>query len=200
MDRNLRTIWASYFIICSIVASSPARPETNWLADRKEAMALYHKGSWFAGDSCSKIWNLVWPWAKKGNSDALSFLAGTMHWAGLVPKGANGDRQSQIRHLASMTVYGAPHWNGHKKERMFFGALLKAPSIAQVGGHRFMKCLDKGTLPRSCVDEAVRTRFVPRFADYVRELDALAGGGSPARCIPGYSYGLKFGHRPSPER
>ena len=135
---------------------------------------------------CSKAWELVWPWAKRGNVEARAILATGMLAAGLSLPGGRNDAITRYRDSLILAVHGAAGGDAAAKE-MSLG-LVQNSLVSDMGGAQFTACLKADAAPQTCVDSAIKNGFIPDFANYAREIDAVASApGSPkATChIPG---------------
>ncbi|NOX42164.1 MAG: hypothetical protein GXP19_00275 [Gammaproteobacteria bacterium] len=158
---KLRTIVMIAFITATAIACAQTG---DWGAAKAQAATAIDSGD------CAGAWNLVWPWARKGNIEARAILATGVVAAGLIPPGGHGDAISQFRHSVILAVHGAA--DGDRATTVFLRALIRDNLISDMGGDRLKRCLDADTPPRTCVAGAINDGFVPDFEDYSREIDA----------------------------
>jgi hypothetical protein len=169
------TITFIALLISSLVAC--ARANDNWMDVKNQASSAIN-----AGD-CSKAWELVWPWAKRGNLEARAILATGMLAAGLTPPGGRDDAITRYRDSVILAVHGAAGGNAAATEMCL--ALIQEEPVSAMGGNQLSNCLKTGSNPQTCVDSAINSGFVPAFADYAREIDAVASipDASKATCL-----------------
>ena len=176
----------------SVAPLARAEGATDWPA-AKQALAALVKSLKTGGD-CAEIWSIVWPWAKAGEPEARAILAASLFVYGLRPPG-EADALALMRHNLVLTAYGAlgatPVTKDQPSKRgdaptvvmgHLFG-LLQSKIVSDLGGDALKACLDGGKAPGMCVEEAVAQGFLPAFADYAADVDALAAAAvKPARC------------------
>lgn len=133
------------------------------------------------GADCAKAWDLLWPWAKNGRTEARAILAGGIHASGLTPPGASTDAVTRFRNLVILTVHGAA--DGDATTMTILKGLLASDLATNIGGRKLKTCLDAGRAPDVCVRVAIESGFVPSFAEYARQIDATASSSPrPAQC------------------
>lgn len=168
------------FALLAAATMACAGANDDWAGAKKQASSAID------ARDCSKAWNLVWPWAKRGNMEARAILATGMLAAGLTPPGGRADAISRYRDSVILAVYGAAGGDTAATELCL--ALIQNNLVSDMGGKRLAHCLKAGTAPQTCVDNAVNNGFVPDFESYSREIDAVASapGAPKASCqIPG---------------
>jgi hypothetical protein len=98
--------------------------------------------------------------------------------AGLSLPGGRNDAITRYRDSLILAVHGAAGGDAAATE-MSLG-LVQNTLALDMGGAHFTACLKAGTAPQSCVDNAIKNGFIPDFANYAREIDAVASApGSP---------------------
>lgn len=137
-----------------------------------------------SGD-CALAWNLIWPWARKGQVEARAILAGGVVVAELTPPGSGKDAISRFRHAVILAVHGAAE--GDRTATELLDGFLRIDIVLDMGGRPLKRCFEAGILPATCVGEAVKSGFVPDFRDYAREVDAVSksAGAAQASCGSG---------------
>ena len=60
-----------------------------------------------SGKQCGKIWNLLWPWARKGHGKAAGVLADLVLLAHLEPPGVGGDGLARLRFVMALKTTAA---------------------------------------------------------------------------------------------
>ena len=166
--------------LLTTVSTACAQTNSDWIEAKQQASLAIDAGE------CSKAWELVWPWAKRGNVEARAILATGMLAAGLSLPGGRNDAITRYRDSLILAVHGAAGGDAAAKE-MSLG-LVQNSLVSDMGGAQFTACLKADTAPQTCVDSAIKNGFIPDFANYAREIDAVASApGSPkATChIPG---------------
>jgi hypothetical protein len=168
------------FALLITVSTACARANSDWIEAKQHASLAIDAGE------CSKAWELMWPRAKRGNVEARAILATGMLAAGLSLPGGRNDAITRYRDSIILAVHGAAGGDAAATE-MSLG-LVQNTLVSDMGGAQFAACLKADTAPQSCVDSAIKNGFIPDFANYAREIDAVASapGASKATChIPG---------------
>lgn len=157
---------------------------------------------------CAKQWDLLWPWAKKGNYEArailLSLIVSMMHMDRLLPPGTEKKDDSYEKaiiiigaHTIPMTKKDStllfinpdtgqeyPGANFPYEMAKFYIENMKLPEQQK---KPYLDCL-KETPSHGCADIAVKDGLVPAFDEYAAKIDALMKKGIKASCIiDGYS-------------
>lgn len=127
---------------------------------------------------CEQVWELTWPWAKAGESEARWGLATGVVTMGLMPPGVGRDAITRFRHVMVMSVHGAAAGQPSSTELL---ATVLPTDLQPVMGRQLLRCLTDGKQPaQDCVDAAVAEGLVPSFAAYAAELDWLAAAAPDA--------------------
>jgi len=143
-----------------------AQKESDWEITKNKAASLINS------KDCANAWQLIWPWARKGNIEARAILATAIYAAGLIPPNSTSDAITLFRHSLILSVHGSA--NGDPAALELLHALLREKLISDMGGSVLEGCLNIGTPPSKCVENAVIDGFVPSFYDYAREIDTLS--------------------------
>lgn len=160
------------FTLLIIVTMACAGANDDWIETKKQASSAID------AKNCSKAWELVWPWAKRGNVEARAILATGMLAAGLTVPGGRDDAITRYRDSVILAIHGAADGDAAATEMAL--ALVRIDHVAKMGGAQFADCINAGTAPKTCVDNATSSGFVPDFAEYSREIDAVTSArGSP---------------------
>lgn len=141
-----------------------AQVPDDWDRSKTQAAAAVESGD------CARAWNLIWPWARRGQVEARAILAGGAVANGLTPPGGSGDAVSQFRHALILSVHGAA--GGDAKTMEMLRAVVRPELVSHMGGRALKRCLDAGNPPHRCVADAVEAGFVPDFESYADEIDA----------------------------
>lgn len=127
---------------------------------------------------CDQVWELTWPWAKAGESEARWGLATGVVTMGLMPPGAGRDTVTRFRHVVVMSVHGAAAGQPSSAELL---ATILPTDVEPVMGRQLLRCLTDGKQPaQDCIDAAVAEGLVPSFTAYAAELDWLAAAAPEA--------------------
>lgn len=159
---NLRT---PTLIIIVFLSTSSYALTSGWENTKKQALAAINS------NDCATAWNLIWPWAQRGNLDARAILATSMVAVRLTPPG-NSDTISRFRHSVILAVHGVANGDPAATELLY--ALIKSKHIMDMGGRKLKRCVDAGKSPRLCVEKAVKDNFVPSFEDYSKEIGIIS--------------------------
>ncbi len=142
-----------------------AAPAATWQTTRDQAAQAFEKSN------CTKVWQLVWPWARGGNVQALAMLATGAYSANLLPPGISTDPLARLRHTLILSAHAAAG-NDTANTQLLEG-LLQEPLIADAGGRQLRECLAGNTAKEKCISHAVNDGFLPALVTYSKEL-ALA--------------------------
>lgn len=142
---------------------------------------------------CEKVWNILWPLAKKGNMSArYMLLVGMMPPPDMNPilaPGNSGDIISSHRDVAIMAVHshaykaenGAPSLTYDNEYFEPVYKLYHAVGFDEINsGKRFLKCLDERK--ENCSSLAVEGGLIPSFKKYSSQIDTFIKNGEKARC------------------
>ncbi|MCP4341808.1 MAG: hypothetical protein GY799_23735 [Desulfobulbaceae bacterium] len=140
-------------------------------------------------NDCATAWDLIWPWAQKGNLDARAVLATSIFVVQLTPPGICGDAISRFRHSVILAVHGAT--NGDPAATELLHALIKTKQIMAIGGGNLTRCFEMGKPPRLCVEEAVANGFVPSFEDYSKEIEIISASPNSHKASCNISVGVQ---------
>lgn len=166
---------------CFAASEDPA-----WLAEKERFKNVITNEN-----RCYETWNVLWPWAKKGNLEAraMLFVAITpfMHIGAVAVPGNNGDSITTMRDSLIMAVH-SEGYKGGDSERAFMNALNEFRQSIYKGfalnsyssGREFLECVQKKK--QGCSTIAVTEGLVPSFEDYAREKDALMQQGMKGLC------------------
>ena len=188
MKLAMTALTAAFIVVTAVACTQPLGDLGDWEAAKTEAATTIDSGN------CAGAWNLVWPWARRGNIEARAILATGVVAAGLIPPGSYGDAISQFRHSVILAVHGAA--DGDRATMELLNALIRTDLVSDMGGDRLKRRLDTDKPPRTCIATAIKDGFVPNFEDYSREIDAntSAPGAPAASCRP-----AEEGQQPLPQ-
>lgn len=134
---------------------------------------------------CEEYWNILWPWAKRGNKEAMDslflLLMPPPHMDRICSPGNSCDLVSSLRDAVVFAV----HTSDHQKDEVYVGVanhLYETFGFRQTErGRNFIECLDKKS-SRNCAAVAVYERLVPSFEEYASHIDALIAQGWKSTC------------------
>lgn len=153
---------------------------------------------------CAETWDMLWPWAKKGNYEArgllLALTVSMMHMNSLVPPGS--DPKNRAAHDTDIIIMGAhtmpltkkdsPHlfldpdsgeeYPGANFPFSYATYLIENRRLPNEKKQPYLDCL-KETPSHACADIAVKDGLVPSFEEYAAKIDALMAKGIKASCI-----------------
>lgn len=137
-----------------------------------------------SGD-CAGAWDLIWPWAQRGSTEARAILAKGVAFNGLIPPGSYGDAISLYRHAVILAVYGVI--DADSSTVKLLNKLIQTGPVLSIGGDKLKRCLNTANLARICTAQAIKSSFVPAFENYSREVNANAAipGAPEASCYSG---------------
>ncbi len=165
-------------VIFILFFTSFARAETleNWPKAKALAQILYNR------ETCDKMWDILWPWAKKGNVEARSMLAKNILLAGMWPPGSTSDMLSYIRHATIFAIHGLANHEVAGKKLLPFADRIQGAELFSVI-LIYDACIDQKKTSEVCTNEMIQSGFIPDFESYSREIDAAVMAGlKPARC------------------
>jgi hypothetical protein len=166
-----------------VLALAPAafgQTADEWKAAKSELSELAKQGK------CSESWDLIWRWAKIGNSEARTMVGMAIYFDTLSPPGLSYDAATIRRHKYTFIVHALLNVDPATADPPVLEVredFLKQKSLTGGNPHPFYDCLQEADR-RACTAELVRTRFVADFDNYANELDAVAKlpGAKPATC------------------
>lgn len=175
----------------------PASEDSTWLTDRARLDKLLSENITDEED-CRIRWNILWPWAKKGNLEAraiLSMLTFTA-WP-LTPQiflpGRSGDQLSSMRDAAILSIHSIGVRFDDNNQQARYDSQSKTiyneflPNVAF--GSIFQACLKEKPgeyctrLASSYAGDPIRWKLIPTFKDYAAEIDALLAQGMKPHCL-----------------
>lgn len=144
---------------------------------------------------CEESWDVLWPWAKKGNLEARFTLFFLMtpppDMKPLFAPGSSGDRISWQRDVIIMLTHslgykGDPdlkdnqldvlaHYNDALALYKKFGLGSDYKSV------EFLKCAQENK--DNCAAIAVKNKIVPSFEEYAQQIDLFLEKGMKAHCV-----------------
>ena len=173
---NRTPILVSAVLVCALLCAwtGNARAQSSsWdLPEFKEAAAAASR--W----DCKTAWDIIWPFAKRGNNEARFFLFRLVINNTNPPGYYSGLSSSFLsRHLFTLAIYGAlagiaPDGGdpSHAWARKEVPILINELALGQ-RGDLVAQCYKSGDALRNCLDLAISLGVAPRFEDYAEEVD-----------------------------
>lgn len=174
-------------LVTILFALLPVLPaHANETADWSRAMAIAIER--LDKRDCAGAWNTVWPFARNGHSEALSFLFGITLYsidppAQLPHTGYLGEPFSRRDHGLALAMYG---WRSRVPDTDFDATKLVNGLAREYGTSqlkRLARCMKAQREKDMCVNMAVKMKLIPSFKDYVILTERSK---RPASCV---SYG-----------
>lgn len=125
-------------------------------------------------EDCSGVWDLLWPWAKKGNLEARVLLFNAMINDGVTPPGrVDYDFKKYTHDALAMALYsygydGTAADDFYRKAEVMWSVYGKWPDLTP-----FRLCVVEAK-SSTCVAHAVSAGFIPSFDEYAKEIDQAA--------------------------
>jgi hypothetical protein len=137
---------------------------------------------------CKGAWEVIWPLAKAGSSEARYFLLGAIIDI-LTPPGVTPSQPMFARHMLTLGVHGsltATHpVRAPKDWPRKAMPLLVGPLSLGAQGDRVVQCYKTSPSFQTCIDLAVSLGVVQKFEDYARNVERAAEEtGVDATCRP----------------
>jgi len=167
-------------------SSRDVRAQSSWdLPEFNQAGEAYKR------EDCRGAWDMVWPFAKKGNHEARYFLHGTMVDRMIPPGDSGHPRSIFLRHNLTLAAYGTlaraqPGMGdpNHRGTRVEIPNLINALTLG-AKGDRVAQCYKSASPFQTCLDLAVSLGVVQKFEEYALSTEAAAREtGLAARCRP----------------
>ena len=172
---NAVTVHVVCFVGVFLVSSCQSDRKVPWNNDvRDQAVTLIESGN------CDGFWRLLLPYAKQGNSETASLLAGAIYSHGFVPPGVGDDVLFRYRSLASL--FGQSAKIGEQRSVEMLLSLLDSDVFQKNGGVQLSHCLAHENDNAVCVDRAIADNLFPSFEQWVREVELLGKDGGTASC------------------
>lgn len=165
------------------IKSLQSSPDAQWLNDKSKLEKLRND------NSCGQQWDILWPWVKKGNKEALLILLSYRigpHAMNIILPGEGGDLISGMRNTAILTVYSYAENSSVAKEYSdFYADMISGLSTLfpfnSPQASEFNKCVSEGG--EGCISIAMKDKLVPTFDDFVSEIELFQAGSMSAKCM-----------------
>lgn len=185
MGLKMKSIIAFFAsIIVAITFSTSARSDdtSDWAADKARLEQLVNEGR------CEGYWDVLWPWAKKGNDEARELLLMSLvpppHMDGICSPGSTCDWITQMRDATVMAVHSSPFSrDAYAEAARFVFEEWEIKKLPQ--GKDFIHCAlteNAGDNAADCASIAVNANISPSFDEYAQQIDAMIANGLKSRC------------------
>ena len=172
-----------------VSTGSVGNNDINWTRDQQHLKTVLTS---LASDEnkCIAIWDILWPWAKRGNLEARELLFSAVYptapdMISLELPGSAGDVLSRRRDAIILAVHTIGFHTGEESidqnyesdSKHFYSAFLNDGGQ----GSAFLKCIN--TEPNNeCAKRFVGILF-PTFDRYAAQIDAFTKNGMKPRCV-----------------
>jgi hypothetical protein len=153
-----------------------------WLADKARLEKLSNDSS--SEHACQVAWDILWPWAKRGNLEARLTLSHAVMFGGWILPNSTADVLSIMRDFIILSVHGT----GYKEKKdehtdeisdQAYSALSR---IFDRTADDFLLCIKKSRT-QECAHTAAEDRLVPPFDEYAEQIDFALAHGKKVRCL-----------------
>lgn len=186
-------------ILATIVISTPAIAKQH-VTSRS---ALRHGAELFLQGDCAGAWKAIWPFARKGNAEALTILSMAMSFESLVPPTDKTSKpksltEHRISHMMTLALYGWRHTTPGQKAGEWAIEITSGdiPRFNKLYG-RVNSCLKRHDDKSRCVKLAAEWNLIPAFNQYVAMVDKAT---EEAKCLPVDRPGSSITDIPLPAR
>lgn len=171
---------AGGLLVLLLSFASHAQSDAAWEAE-KSAITKEEIGT---TESCQKIWDFYWRWAKSGKVEARVDLWKLVSLGWLRPPGINQDTETLLRHHYTFLIHSIA-----SDDPAVLEAFRRMPSergMTKFSAQPYLECVTADD-KRRCVGTLVQRGLVADFDAYARELDLLAAapGAQPVHCPEG---------------
>ncbi len=150
-----------------------------WIADKKKLGDL----SISTKEQCENAWNILWPWAKKGNIFArygIFSMQTMMHGPDMMLPGSTRDALSRFRDIKITGAYALRYrdeYPGTLIDQKYIASLMldhiKEPNIRT--------CFEKDPT-QACTQMAVKGGYLPSFQAFAEQVDIFIAAGKKPAC------------------
>ena len=162
-------------VMFTFTGSCQAKQIQQWTPDLRDMAAK----SVEIGD-CDKFWRLILPFAKQGEPEAASLIAGAIYAYEFTPPGTTNDVLFRMRSM--ITGFSHSARAGEPNAIEMLTALLGSDLLHTSGGKTLSACLAKETDKAKCIDNAISNKLFPSFTQWINEMELLAKQGEKAIC------------------
>lgn len=176
----------SFMLVLLVLFSIPSHAKEekpSWVEDKAHLEELISE------NKCTEYWDVLWPWAKKGNLEARAWLfilmAPPPKITPIFAPGNSGDLITKIRNIVIMAAHSHDYqgdlslWPGYKNTT---NELYKMVGFNKsVKGKQFLECT-KDNKAKDCTEIAVKSKLVPSFEKYAEQMDMFIEDGMRSKC------------------
>lgn len=184
----LKLTLLSTIILVMATITAQAEPPKNkdmieWEGKGKVFQDLYLNDP----DGCNKVFNALWPDAKKGDLNARFYLLlqmATMHGPSMDIPSPSTDIETRQRQYLIMAAHsiGTTLTDEHSPLNNYNTEMAIA-FIRDLGGNSdFKECLQKSPSPE-CVKLGIKNEDIPSFDNFAKEIDLFINAGYKAKCL-----------------
>lgn len=189
------------------VSAVAAQDSSEWLADKTKLEDVMASEEINDEERCETVWNILWPWAKKGNYEARRWLTMLLlpmfHGNSItMPTG----KENRLRDGVIMAAYSLSNTVSKNKEEGIAYSLDEAATSRALTflideslkrafpdkdpkyfrDEDFLKCIAyRGIFDEpieQCVSSAVEGGLFPTFEEYASGIDEAIAEGKKAKC------------------
>lgn len=136
-------------------------------------------------NDCGRIWQLLWPWAKKGRAEASLALAELVRWKHLTPEGSGKDVLARIR--LSMGLFKAAAQAGNHQAMLLVADFYNGELFGQPANQELATCWravarDQNRLHECQLLESTYA-IIPTLDVLSVEINLLKTPNSSAQCL-----------------
>lgn len=176
----------------ALVGVARADDQSEWLEAKADLEALpFERTPEGYQKWCQQSWNILWPWAKKGNLEARAELLGD-YYAYKRSMPGHGDWISIKRDLIVLLIHSAGY--NYKDNRRYEGSrmmpfeILKELLDSDYPSAKEFSVCRSDSLTTACADQVIKLGLVPSFEDYAAEIDFQISRGKVSRCGGGMAF------------
>lgn len=176
-----RKLFLYFMALLALIPSLALGKEpVSWEQDKARfEKQIFPKGN--EEKKCQAAWNLLWPWARKGNLEARALLLMDAYTNGRIMPGRNRDWITVSRDMMILAVHSA----GVEGET--YNKILDEQYKTEFAKSVFSKGSDLNCFVQSrsqdCTKTAVAHHVVPSFKQYADEIDLLIKAGKRSVCL-----------------
>lgn len=150
-----------FFLVSAIFLSSCAH--SDWQQDKDRLMTLVNN------EDYTQAWEMTWRYAKQGNTEAISALAGGVYMTDMSPPNYPQDAYSKIRLVYVLSVFGMSNAESSAKEIAL--DLSHSPPLNNISTP-FVECVKAAPSNyKPCQQIAIDNHLVPDWNSFIKEID-----------------------------
>lgn len=178
--KAILAFFAAIIVATTFSTSARSDDASDWAADKARLEQLANEGR------CEGYWDVLWPWAKKGNDEARELLLVSLlpgpHMEGVCSPGSQCDFVTHMRDIIIVAVHASPiQYKEYKEAVNSYFQQWGFEDVKQ--GKEFMECFNNTTSDKDCASLAVGANIVPSFEEYAAQIDAMLADGLKSKCL-----------------